>query len=133
MIMATLKCDTKTQTVLSLLRKQLEQQYQERLDRVILFGSQARGEATEDSDIDVLIVLDDPVNASLEIRQTSEFVAQLCLEHNVLISRFFMARPLRQRRSRSRFETENTPLLRNIRREGILLLTLSNSSANLCR
>jgi uncharacterized protein len=126
MIMATLKCDTKTQIVLSLLRTQLEQQYQERLDRVILFGSQARGEATEDSDIDVLIVLDDPVNASLEIRQTSEFIAQLCLEHNVLISRFFIAR--------SRFETENTPLLRNIHREGILLLSPSNSPAmNLCR
>jgi uncharacterized protein len=126
MIMTALKCGTKTQIVLSLLRTQLEQQYQERLDRVILFGSQARGEATEDSDIDVLIVLDDPVNASVEIRQTSEFVAQLCLEHNVLISRFFMAR--------SRFETENTPLLRNIRREGILLLSPSNSPAmNLCR
>jgi uncharacterized protein len=126
MIMATLKCDAKTQTVLSLLRAQLEQQYQERLDRVILFGSQARGEATEDSDIDVLIVLDDPVNASVEIRQTSEFIAQLCLEHNVLISRFFMAR--------SRFEIENTPLLRNIRREGILLLSPSKSPAmNLCR
>jgi uncharacterized protein len=126
MIMATLKCDTKTQTVLSLLRTQLEQQYQERLGRVILFGSQARGEATEDSDIDVLIVLDDPVNASVEIRQTSEFIAQLCLEHDVLISRFFIAR--------SRFETENSPLLRNIRREGILLFSPSNSSTmNLCR
>jgi uncharacterized protein len=123
--MSTLN-DTKTQVILSLLRTQLEQQYQERLDRVILFGSQARGEATEDSDIDVLIVLDGPVNASVEIQQTSEFVAQLCLEHNVLISRFFMAR--------SRFETENTPLLRNIRREGILLFSSSNSSAmNLCR
>jgi uncharacterized protein len=123
--MSTLN-DSRTQVILSLLRTQLEQQYQERLDRVILFGSQARGEATEDSDIDVLIVLDDPVNASVEIQQTSEFVAQLCLEHNVLISRFFMAR--------SRFENENTPLLRNIRREGILLFSSSNSSAmNLCR
>jgi uncharacterized protein len=123
--MSTLN-DTKTQVILSLLRTQLEQQYRERLDRVILFGSQARGEATEDSDIDVLIVLDDQVNVSVEIQQTSEFVAQLCLEHNVLISRFFMAR--------SRFETENTPLLRNIRREGILFFSSSNSSAmNLCR
>jgi uncharacterized protein len=123
--MLTLPCDTKTQTVLSLLRTKLEQQYQERLDRIVLFGSQARGEATEDSDIDVLIVLDDPVNASVEIQQTSEMSASLCLEHNILISRLFMGR--------SRFETENTPLLQNIRREGILLFSQPNTAAmNLC-
>lgn len=80
------------------------------MSRVILFGSYARQEATEDSDIDILIVLKDPVNASVEIDCTSEFIAQLCLDHNRLISRLFMPQ--------SRYETENSPLLRNIRQEG---------------
>ncbi|MBW4579421.1 MAG: hypothetical protein KME42_07585 [Tildeniella nuda ZEHNDER 1965/U140] len=61
----------------------------------------------------MLIVLQDPVNASEELDRTSQFIAQLCLEHNLLISRLFMPR--------SRFETENSPLLRNIRSDGIVL------------
>ena len=36
--------------------------YGERLRGVYLYGSHARGEATEDSDVDVLIVLDGPVS-----------------------------------------------------------------------
>jgi uncharacterized protein len=99
--------------ILSSLSNYLQQEYQERLDRVILFGSEARGEAAPESDIDVLIVLKDPVNASAELERTSQFIAQLCLEHSVLISRLFMPK--------SRFETESAPLLRNIRKEGILL------------
>jgi predicted nucleotidyltransferase len=99
--------------ILLKLKEHLQQEYQDRLASVILFGSQARGEATQKSDIDVLIVLTDPVNVSVELSRTSQFIAQLCLEHNVLVSRFFL--PL------SRFETENSPLLRNIRLEGIRL------------
>ena len=100
-------------SVLASLREYVQTEYQERLDRVILFGSQARGDAQSSSDLDVLIVLQDPVNASAELDRTSHFIAQLCLDHNLLISRLFL--------SRSRFETENSPLLRNIRQEGIVL------------
>lgn len=99
--------------ILMPLRDYLKQEYQDRFERAILFGSHARGDATPTSDIDVLIVLQDPVNASEELERTSQFIAQLCLEHNLLISRLFM--------SRSRFETENSPLLRNIRADGIVL------------
>ena len=38
------------------LKEYLQQLYQDNLDRVILFGSQARGEAEIDSDVDILIV-----------------------------------------------------------------------------
>ncbi len=100
-------------TILSILQEYFQQQYKERLFRIILFGSQARQDATANSDIDVLVVLQDPVNASLEIERTSRFIAQLCLDHNVLISRLFLPR--------SRFETENSPLLRNIHQEGLVL------------
>ncbi len=100
--------------VLTLLREYLQQEYQERLDRLILFGSHSRSEATVASDIDVLIVLQDPVNASEELNRTSQFIAGLCLDHNLLISRLFIPR--------SRFETENSPLLRNIRADGIVVL-----------
>ena len=100
-------------TLLLPLREYLHQEYHDRLNCIVLFGSQARGDATPDSDIDILIVLQDPVNASTELARTSQFIAQFCLKHNILISRLFV--------SRSRFENENSPLLRNIREEGILL------------
>ena len=99
--------------VLAVLKTYLKQEYSERLFRIILFGSQARSTATDLSDIDILIVLNDPVDASVEIERTSQFIAQLCLKHNVLISRLFLGR--------SRFDTENSPLLRNIRFEGVVL------------
>jgi predicted nucleotidyltransferase len=111
--MSTTQPKRETLNILLLLRAYLQQEYQDRFDRAILFGSQSRGDATAASDIDVLIVLQDPVNASEELDRTSQFIAQLCLDHNLLISRLFMPR--------SRFETENSPLLRNIRADGIVL------------
>lgn len=99
--------------VLVLLQEYLQQEYQERLDSIILYGSHARQEATSASDIDVLIVLQDPVDASEELKRTSQFIARLCLDHDLLISRLFMGR--------SRFESENSPLLRNIRSDGVAL------------
>jgi predicted nucleotidyltransferase len=78
---------------------------------MILFGSQARGEAAKDSDIDVLVVLKGNVNPGEEIKRTSLMVAELSLEYNQVISRLFV--------DESRFNSYNSPLLQNIRREGI--------------
>ncbi len=108
-----LQGDFQIRSILMPLRDYFQQEYQERFDRMILFGSQARGDATDASDVDVLIVLRDPVNASEELQRTSQFVAKFCLDHNLLIARLFMPR--------SRFDVENSPLLRKIRREGIVL------------
>lgn len=110
MVVAT---DIKRVQALSKLKEYLTQEYAQRLFQVVLFGSQARQEATPTSDIDVLIVLNGSVDASEELKRTSQFVAQLCLKFDLLISRLFLPR--------SRFETENSPLLRNIRQEGIIL------------
>ncbi|MEL6355037.1 MAG: nucleotidyltransferase domain-containing protein [Cyanobacteria bacterium J06627_28] len=99
------------QPVLEALKKYLQVQYEKRLSEVVLFGSYARQQATRNSDVDVLVVLEGAVHSSTEIERTSEFVAQLCLEHDLVISRFFLPK--------SRYQAENSPLLRNIRKEGI--------------
>jgi predicted nucleotidyltransferase len=44
---------------LVLVRRALEARFGPRLREVVLFGSHARGTATEDSDVDVLVVVDD--------------------------------------------------------------------------
>jgi predicted nucleotidyltransferase len=48
---------------LSSYRDRLERELPGRVRQVVLFGSHARGEATEDSDVDVLVVLDHATHA----------------------------------------------------------------------
>ena len=57
-------------TILSELRQYLSELYGARLVDVALFGSQARGDAVEGSDIDVLIALKGEVYAGKEIDRT---------------------------------------------------------------
>jgi uncharacterized protein len=87
--------------------------YGDRLVHLVLYGSQARGEAESGSDIDVLVVLQDPVDAGLEIARTNEIVAALSLYHDVAIACVFMAE--------ERYLHRQGPFLRNVRREGIVL------------
>ena len=49
-------------------QQRLQAMYGDRLRRVILYGSQARGDAREDSDIDVLVVLDGPFDLYQETK-----------------------------------------------------------------
>jgi predicted nucleotidyltransferase len=74
----------KLKTILTELRRYLADLYGERLVEVVLFGSQARGDAVEGSDIDVLVVLKGEVRQFEEVARTSEFNAALCLKYDVL-------------------------------------------------
>lgn len=103
----------KLKSILSQLRSHLEQIYGDRLVKMVLFGSQARGDARPDSDIDVLIVLDGEVNPGEEIMRNSYFVADLCLQNDEVVSCLYM--------DEDRFAHRNGPLLRNIRKEGVAL------------
>ena len=67
----------------------LQTTYQDNLDKVILFGSRARGDYRADSDIDILILLKEPFNYSQEIEKTSIFISELSLEFDLVISRVF--------------------------------------------
>ncbi|MBA2243500.1 MAG: nucleotidyltransferase domain-containing protein, partial [Gemmatimonadetes bacterium] len=51
--------EAEIQEILRCLRKGLEELYGERLRGLYLFGSYARGEADAESDVDVLVVLDE--------------------------------------------------------------------------
>jgi predicted nucleotidyltransferase len=93
------------------LRHYFQQLYGERLVQLILYGSQARGDAKPDSDIDILVVLDGQIQAGREIARTSEFIAALCLDKTVVISSAFA--------SAIRFQQEKSPFFLNVRREGV--------------
>jgi uncharacterized protein len=103
----------KLNLLLQELNQTLRMFYGDRLTNVILFGSHARREATEDSDIDILIVLQDPISPGDEILRVSALKTDLNLKYDELIS----VTPI----SESDYQTRSTPLLENIRREGIIL------------
>jgi predicted nucleotidyltransferase len=86
------------------------QTYDGRYGRTFLYGSRARGTSDEDSDIDVLVVLN-PLGDFWEVSTTMQEMAEsICLEHDVLLS----ALPVDQRE----FDNPRSPLLMNARREG---------------
>jgi predicted nucleotidyltransferase len=85
--------------------------YEKRLKCIILYGSWARGDATEDSDIDVLIVLEGKVIPGKEIDRMINIITVINLKHGVLISVY----PI----SKEDYSTINSPLLINVRREGV--------------
>ena len=79
----------KLQNVLAQLKDGLADIYGERLRGVYLYGSHARGTPDPESDVDVLIVLDEVASYGAEIRRTSELVSSLSLANDVSISRAF--------------------------------------------
>ena len=97
--------------ILKEFREELENLYENRLKTIILYGSWARGEATEDSDIDVLIVLEGKVIPGKEIDRMIDIITEINLKHGVLISVY----PI----SEDDYSTINSPLLINVRREGV--------------
>ena len=100
----------KIKGILSEFRTELVKLYDKRLKQIILYGSWARGEATEDSNIDLLIVLEGNVSPGKEIDRMIDIITEINLKHNVLLAVY----PV----SEENYATLNSPLLLNIRREG---------------
>ncbi len=73
-------------------KARLEAMYGERLDRLVLYGSHARGDAHADSDVDLLVVLHGEVNALAEIRRLALFSLEVLGRHGALLSVHPLAR-----------------------------------------
>lgn len=97
--------------ILNKLQSEFSRILDEKLDTILLFGSQARGDARVGSDIDVLVIINGEFNYGDLIKRTSSIVSNLSLEYDVAISRAFM--------SKEHFEHDQDPFLLNVRREGV--------------
>jgi len=85
--------------------------YADRLKGIVLYGSCARAEATADSDIDLAVILSGDICASEEIDRMIDILTDINLKYDVLLSVY----PV----SEEDYSKRNSPLLMNIRREGI--------------
>ena len=99
--------------IIAALRKELEKVYGTRLKKMLLYGSWARDEATEDSDIDIMLVLDGDVSPGREIDRIINVVTEINLKYRILISVY----PV----SLKDFKNVRSPLLINARKEGTLV------------
>ncbi|MBM3324420.1 MAG: nucleotidyltransferase domain-containing protein [Calditrichaeota bacterium] len=97
--------------ILGEFRQELEKLYGDRLKDIVLYGSWARGDATEDSDIDVLVLLRGKVIPGEEIDRMIDIITDINLKHGALLSVY----PV----SEDDYSTVNSPLLMNVRREGV--------------
>jgi uncharacterized protein (UPF0332 family)/predicted nucleotidyltransferase len=111
---------TLTATLRNALRDRSRDAFGERLHRLILYGSHARGDATEDSDVDVLVVLNEASDPS-DRERAHKVMHTLREEYGTHVS------PLVT--SRERFDTYNQPLYRNVREEGELLVPPNDPDA----
>ena len=97
--------------VLDEFKTELRRLYGDRLKDIILYGSYARGDTRDESDIDVMVVLRDTVLPGREIDRMIDVITDLNLKYGVLLA----VVPV----SEEKFLRVNSPLLLNVRREGI--------------
>jgi predicted nucleotidyltransferase len=96
--------------ILKRFRAALDTIYGERLERAVLFGSRARGDAREDSDYDVAVFLRDMADRFAEMDRLADLGTDVLKE----TGEFIHAMPYRA----GAYE-ERTPLMLAVRSEGV--------------
>ncbi|RPJ52351.1 MAG: nucleotidyltransferase domain-containing protein [Chloroflexi bacterium] len=99
--------------VLQQLRAELTLVLNEQIEGLYLYGSQARGDARPDSDLDVLVVIRDDFQYFEMMERTGEIAARLSLQYDTVISLAFT--------SVEKYNSQKIPFLLNVRQEGIAI------------
>ena len=100
-----------THALLTRAKSALSEAFGRRLRGVILYGSEARGQADSHSDVDLLVLLAKPVNTYRDSRACIDALYPLVLE----LERPIHAMPV----DVADYDAQEYPLYRTVRREGI--------------
>ena len=94
------------------LKEGLVRIYGDKLKAVYLYGSYARGDYRQGSDVDVMILLSDYKSYWEELERSTELASDVSLEYDVTVSRLIM--------KEIQWKQSDMPVLRNIRKDGVL-------------
>lgn len=95
--------------ILKRFRAALDAMYGERIERVVVFGSRARGDAREDSDYDIAVFIKDFGTLSDELHPLAAVATEILLDTGAVIS----AKPFHSGAYR-----ERTGFMHELRRDG---------------
>ena len=96
--------------VLSRFRAALNEAYDDRLDRVVLFGSRARGDARPDSDYDVAVFLKQPRSFWQESGRLAEIETDTLCDAGAIINALPFA---------AGADDDASPLMQELGRDGL--------------
>jgi predicted nucleotidyltransferase len=110
--MSEVRTDPTTDPILRRFRDAVAALYGDRLERIVLFGSRARGDAREDSDYDVAVFLRGLDDWWPEMQRLNRIGGEILWDTGAVIS----PKPFE-----SAEYSDRTPLMGEIRREGVAL------------
>ncbi len=104
--------DERIKSLINQIKAHLGRMYGENIKKIILYGSCVRNETTRDSDIDILVLVDQSLNP-FEVRESlSDLLFDIILNEGELVSVIVVPEDF--------FESYNSPFMLNVKKEGVV-------------
>ncbi|MBE3143839.1 MAG: nucleotidyltransferase domain-containing protein [Planctomycetes bacterium] len=101
----------KIKPLINQIKTRLTKLYKAKIKSVMLYGSYVRNEQTKDSDIDVLVVVDQSLNPFSVRESLSDLLFDILLEEGEHISVIVITDDF--------YENYNSPFILNVKKEGV--------------
>ncbi len=103
--------DEKVRSIAERVRVYLFARYGQAIESVLLYGSYASGEARDTSDIDLLVVVREPLTPRQVRRELNDLLLDILLEEGELVSVIVVPKPY--------FDEGVSPFLQRVKKEAV--------------